>query len=198
MYSIKNSRLSKALLIVISSLSVFCTPQMDDKNKTAAVEGLKSHEIKQVPDADIVATAYERGEIIANLADDLFLEKLQSESVEACEFIPDAKLDSVVSEYGAKLQMLNPDHPGDDEIELQILEAYKYSLANGQEIAHNVQEIDDNLLLYSRAIITTAELCRKCLNSSGNSEDADDTSNGDILCGMWSIMLSKKEIVKSL
>ncbi len=210
--------------ILFSLILLACNPRMDEKNRKAAQEGLKNQEIKQVTDAEIIEEAYKRGRIISEASQKALGSKLTHAiaeggvpyAIEFCNVVAYDLVDSLSKAYMAQVKRVSLDlrNPKDapDELEKQILQAYQYSLNQGMELTDNVQMLENNQLLYSKPIVISTGLCLNCHGEIGKqvkdenyqlirsiypNDSAINHKIGD-LRGMWSIRLSKKDIIKAL
>ncbi|MGB3851840.1 MAG: hypothetical protein WA958_17865 [Tunicatimonas sp.] len=70
--------------------------------------------------------------------------------------------------------------------EQQLWDAYRYSAAQGDPLADNVQRLAGDSLLYTQAVVLTDSLARRF--------PASPDTVGQLV-GMWSITLSKRRVV---
>jgi len=210
-----------ALILFLFS---FCNQQLNEKERKAINEEMKSRDIKQVKDADIIAAAFEQGRIIADTSQKLLFAQLLSaiqtegvsHAIEFCKVSAYPLVDSLSKYYNAMVKRVSvqfrntEDSP--NQMEKEILEAYQFNMENNLELMDNVQMLQNDYLLYSKPIVINNGLCLNChgiigeqlleenynlLKSLYPSDKATGYQIGD-LRGMWSIKLSKKELVKSL
>ncbi|MEK6477810.1 hypothetical protein WJR50_09760 [Catalinimonas sp. 4WD22] len=174
------------------------TKQLDPE---AINKEMEQREIKRILPAEIVEGAYEQGKDIASQAQELAIKLYQSEAG-ATEgfnsFITErtlVQIDSLAKARNAEIHWVPADA---DEIQIQLSEleqqlwdAYWYNVENDLAVNDNVQKINEDTYLYTKPMMLTPEL-RKKLPGRG-----DTPQNTDFL-GMWSIQLSKKEIIQAL
>ena len=179
---------------------------------------MKDRQIKRVSEPELMDAAFQTGASLASIAEDVLLEKLddfyatiQSDATDSAELIiyrPLSQLigpllDSlssnsghVVSLFNLKLENLNPDTL---EVEKQLLEAYQYNLENDVQSEDNVQRFGAEHLLFTRPITSKTGICLSTLLATNRAGESDSLKSQHVyFCGMWSIRLSKKEIIKSL
>lgn len=219
--------LSRILLITWGFTIVFssCEPPTKDQRKSQELqEEIENREIKKVSEGDISAAAEKLGAEIAmstkkTLASNL-KRAIQNEGVasaiEFCNIAAYPLVDSLQKKYNAQIRRttLKTRNPNDkpNELERQILEAYQYNFENEQPLTDNIQEVDDQFILYTKPISIENALCLNCHGEVGKQvaletyelikklypeDEAVGYQQGDFR-GMWSIMLDKREIVKSL
>lgn len=213
--------------LIISFIIVFiaaCNDKPADTSNEAFKEEMQDREIRKIADGEIIDAAMKRGNTIADSAQKLLggtLKKAISEggvqhAIEYCNLSAYAIMDSIEAAFGAEvrrasLKVRNPkDAP--NQLEKQILEAYAYQVQNNDVLSANIQRDGDEYLLYTRPITIKDAVCLNCHGEVGKylktedyalikelypEDNASGHQMGD-LRGMWSIRLSKKEIVKSL
>lgn len=174
------------------------TNQLDQE---AIHKEMEQREIKRILPAEIVEGAYEQGKDIATQAQELAIKLYQSEAGEAegfNTFVTEhslIKIDSLAKARNAEIHWVPADA---DEIQIQLSEleqqlwdAYWYNVENALAVNDNVQKINEDAYLYTKPMMLTPEL-REKLPGSG------DTPPNTAFLGMWSIKLSKKELIQAL
>ncbi|MDN5202065.1 DUF3365 domain-containing protein [Fulvivirgaceae bacterium BMA10] len=212
------------LRLLIFVLFAACSMDSKKVDQKSVAEEMKNREIKKVSDSEILSSAHERGAEIAAMAQAALSKKLfevvsnqgTGKAIEYCNIAAYPILDSLSETHHAEirrvsLKLRNPkDAP--DELERQLLEAYEFNVEKGLELTENIQEIDDQYILFTKPISIGSPMCLKChgevrkdiseedhsiIRSLYPSDSATGYKLGD-LRGIWSVKLSKKEIVKSL
>ncbi len=212
------------LQMIIASVLFSCKEQMSDADRQAAREGTQSQEIKKIGDGEITALALERGNTIADVTQktlgSTLMYHVENNGIEPalkyCNLNAYPLVDSLAKVYSAEIKRVtlkarNLDNKP-DSIETELLEAYQYSIGQGDMITENIHDLEDEYLLYTKPILIGAPLCLQCHGKLGEElemetkELLDDLYPGDESTnysiaefrGMWSIRLDKKSIVKSL
>ncbi|MEQ8360525.1 MAG: DUF3365 domain-containing protein [Cytophagales bacterium] len=215
----------RLLIFIFLSLILFsCYDKPANTSDESFKEEMKEREIKKVSDGAIIEAAMQRGNIIADSAQKLLgssLKKAIAEggvqnAVKYCNLAAYPIMDSIESHFGvdvkrASLKVRNPeDNP--DELEKQLLEAYQYQIEIDDKLSSNIQRDGEEYLLYTKPITIENALCLKCHGEVGKylkeedyqliktlypEDNAVGHQMGD-LRGMWSIRISKKEIIKNL
>ncbi|HBH21807.1 MAG TPA: hypothetical protein DDY13_00130 [Cytophagales bacterium] len=218
---IKNITLGLLLTVAFFACDMSNRKKVD---KTGYQEELKDREVKVVDEAEIFNKASEIGKEIAVSSQKALASQLKKaikeggpvHAVGFCNTRVNPIMDSLEQQYDAEIKRVsmhyrNPeDQP--DGTEKKILEAYQYSLDSGYSLSDNVQKVGSQFILYTKPIVIDNPLCLNCHGEPGkeitqatmqkiDSLYADDKAKnhkfGD-LRGMWSITLSKKEIIKAL
>lgn len=194
--------LSAKILFVVTLAILGCdgthTKQVDQE---AIHKEMEQREIKRILPAEIVEGAYEQGQDIAAQAQELAVKFYRSEAGTAEDFnsfITErslVRIDSLAKARNAEIHWV-PANAEDTHVQLSALEqqlwdAYWYNVENGLAVNDNVQKINEEAYLYTKPVMFTPELRKKL---SGGKDTPLDT---DFL-GMWSIQLSKKEIIQAL
>lgn len=212
------------IFFLITILIVSCNDKPANTSDEAFKEEMKDRQIKIVSDGEIIEAAMRRGEIIADSAQKLLSASLKRAIAEGgvqgaikyCNLSAYAIMDSLEKYYDADirraaLKVRNPeDRP--TKMEKQILEAYQYQVDNDDKLSSNIQRLGDEYLLFTKPITIQNGLCLNCHGEVGKylkeedyaliknlypQDNAVGHQMGD-LRGMWSVTLSKKDIVKSL
>lgn len=197
---------------------------MSESDREAALEGSKKQEIKKVNDSDIMASGIERGKMIASVSQKILgttlKKKIEEDGIEQaikyCNLAAYPLVDSLSNEYSAvikrvSMKLRNPQNKP-DSIEQMLLDAYQYTIDQGEPVTDNIQEIHKEYLLYTKPILIGDPLCLQCHGKIGEelkpetnqlikSLYPDDKATGYAITelrGMWSIRLEKKDIINSL
>lgn len=201
-----------------------CGPSPDGQiNREKVKEEIENRELKRISEAEIIAGAYTAGNLLANAADKGLAKKMEKAimthgapaSLQYCSLEDIKALDSLLNVYGANMKrvsFLKKNSPGIlSETEAGLLEAYRYEAENNGKLNPNVQPLENGDLLYSAPILLNNNVCLQCHGTSGNEIGEATLSairinypndsiilheKGDLL-GIYSIKLSKKEIIKS-
>lgn len=213
------------ILIVFTFISlVGCGEKRSTVERKALEEEMRDREIKKVSEVEITEAALQRGALLADTAQKILASALASqiqqngveEAIEFCHTNAYPLIDSLASLHHTSIRRVslkarNPKNRP-DALEAALLDAYQYNIENDIPLNENVQEIEDGYILYSKPILLQNPLCLNChgeigedispkVNEKISSLYPDDQAHGYRLGefrGMWSIKLSKKEIVKAL
>lgn len=187
-------------------------------------EEMADRELKRLSEGDIMTRAKELGAEIAISSQQALGSKLKEAlseggvpgALEYCNVSAYPLVDSLEKKFGASIKRasLRTRNPKDapNSMERQILEAYEYNVEQGIDLEENVQRLGDTAILYTKPIVLNNGIC---LNCHGDPETEIGTENYDLILGlypednatghkmgdlrgMWSITLSKREVVRSL
>lgn len=211
-------------IVLIIMLAACDTGSQRNPNREALQEEIRNREPKKLSEAQITAEAYRQGQEIADKAQKQLFQNLKEaiekagvqEAIQFCHIQALPLTDSAALPYQASLkrtslQFRNPKN-APTELEEQLLEAYQYNAEQSLPMEPNVQRIGQQYLLYTQPIVIKSELCLQChgepqkdiapqtlqvLDSLYPQDKARAYQLGDFR-GIWSIKLSKKEIVKAL
>ncbi len=209
---------------ILTVLIISCNDKPANTSDEAFKDEMKDRQIKKVSDGAIIDAAMRRGELIADSAQKLLgssLKKALEEggvqgAIKYCNLSAYPIMDSLEAYYGAEirrasLKVRNPDD-SPTKMEKQLLEAYQYQVEIDDKLSPNVQRLEDEYLLYTKPITIQNAMCLKCHGEVGKylkeedyalikslypQDNATGHQMGD-LRGMWSVKLSKKDIIKSL
>ncbi len=142
---------------------------------------MEEREPKHVLPGEIMEAAYAQGDTITSQAQQLLLSYYpQSGSSTASDNFQQTYLrrvaDSLGQKYKAHIQWIAPRDTSSNtltELQQQLLAAYLYNADHQLDVNHNVQRIDEESYLYTKPVV----------------------SDSSRFLGMWSVVLSKKEIV---
>lgn len=217
----KSILLISLIYVIFSAWS--CT---NDKrvDKEAVKQELKNREIKKLTEAEIVAKVHEIGNTIALNTKKTLGQNLQKalqqggieNAISFCNINALPLVDSLNQLYNSKIKRvtLKARNPKDlpNSFEKELLEAYAYQWADSIPLQTNVQEIEENTYLFTKAILIDNAMCLHCHGSMENglnketadfiktkypSDNATGYNLGD-LRGMWSITIPKKVVVQSM
>lgn len=178
--------------LVFSVLLSSCGGSGEQQVDTTAVqEEMARREAKRVMPEEIIAAAYQKGEPLAreifavvvnqyqeNPSQESFVTYLQRQSVHT--FAEDATIHWV--SVDTKADDLN-------EYEQQIMEAYRYSQQQHEDLIDNVQRMGEDTLLYTHPI-TLNDSLQQMLSLPADTAPA--------FLGMWSIYLPQKAIIQGM
>ncbi|PRY89606.1 Tll0287-like domain-containing protein [Mongoliibacter ruber] len=185
----------------------------------------KSMKVTKVNEAEMIQAAMKWGNEISQEAQDALIGTLQEAiaekgvtgAIEFCNVEALPILQEVSDKYNVEVRRASFDYrnPVDapKEYEAGILDTYVYNMENNLESEPSVQKFENgDVLLYTKAIKIPGGLCLNCHGEPGK-EIAQETLNkidelypedkakghqiGD-LRGMWSIRMTKKEVVKRM
>ena len=200
----------------------FCSSSLSEKEREAIMRENDRREIRKIKTADIISAAYVSGTAITAISDSILTERLKSmiqdygttHAIEKYDITMQSILDSISDANNIEIKRIS--HKASNtklsKIEKELIEAYRFDNKSNLVLNDNVQTIGDDQLLYSRPIVIDDPLCLNCHGLGGKSitEIREKTSrslniNDTILgykrgelIGMWSVLLSKKEIINSL
>lgn len=208
----------------ISLMSLSCKEQMSQSDREAGREGTQSQEIRRISEAEIITAALERGRNISEATQKILGSTLkshvESDGIESalkfCNLNAYPLVDSMSQLYFADIRRVslktrNPENQP-DSVEAVLLDAYQYTIEQGDQATENIQEVEGKYLLYTKPIMIGDPICLQCHGKSGleltketigllKTLYPDDQATGyDIaeMRGMWSIRINKKSLVNSL
>lgn len=212
------------LLISLTILAACDTGSQNSLNREALREEMRNREPKKLSEAQIVAETFEQGRFLSQTAQQSLLTTLQAAiaregiegAIQYCNLQAYPLMDSLSEVHNAtisrtSLQLRNPDN-APSELEQQLLEAYHYNAEEGLPLEDNVQQVDQQYMLYTKPIVLGSELCLNCHGEVGKdirpetlqrieslypNDQARGYSKGD-LRGMWSIRFQRKDIINAL
>lgn len=203
-----------------------CTSEEESNKRFKRIsKGLeKQNELKRVTESQIISQAYKQGKLIAGSSQQELSRTLKKaltgggieRAISFCNVKALPMTDSLARHYQANikrtsLKLRNPKN-APNGLETQLLEAYTYTVEQGGEVNHNVQDLENGYLLYTKPIILDNALCLNCHGEVGKtlSESThqliqklypDDQATGfqkGELRGMWSITLDKAEVIRAI
>lgn len=141
-------------------------------NREKLLEGLKDQKVKRVTEEQVHTAAYEEG----NQLIQLFESRSENDLTWPDTAPGKTYLDSLNQARGhGGISFLSAGAESMDEDQSALWEAYQYSAEQGQPIGENVQTASDDYLLYTYPVTQEGELK-----------------------GMWSLKLSRKELIRNL
>lgn len=179
---------------------------------------MKDRQIKRVSEPELMDAAFQTGSALVNTAEHIVIKKLDdyhdtipTDNRNSSKWIINPPLSQVVipvldslsrrsghflSLFSTGLEGLKADTL---DIEKQLLEAYRYNMENNLPSEDNVQRSGTDYLLFTRPITSKNRICLLARPEKKIGILPDSLQGQpDYFCGMWSIRLSKKEIIKSL
>ena len=169
-YSMKPSfNLIHLLFLIILGCG---NPGEQQANREKLIEGLDDHKIKRVTEDQIISAAYEQGNQIVDQLSVRAGDTLSQIS------ISQSWLDSLSSALNhQEIKLITPETPVSalSEYESALFDAYQFSARQGQVLKPNVQTVGDQFLLYTYPLEREQQLL-----------------------GMWSILLSRKTLIRKL
>ncbi|MCS7019909.1 MAG: hypothetical protein RMJ87_12605 [Cytophagales bacterium] len=149
---------------------IACTPQQDHTDRTALAKEMRGRKLKRVTDAQVISMAAEEGmRVVAQLKPLLVIPASGN-----CDSI---RINGMLkNEVVAEYRFVCRPEPNMPSKVLEVWKAYTYNAQHNLTVAENIQKLDDpQLLLYTSPVV----------------------HNGKFI-GMWSIVLSKKEMIRRL
>lgn len=206
------------------ALSLGCGFSTEKRIPKALLEGLDQRSLKKISEAEILNAAERLGDSVTLLAQELLMGKLiekieegsYASAVGFCSQNAQHITDSVGKVFSVGLKRISLKNRNEsnqpNSLEQNLLEAYEYSAAEGQQLTTNVQFFQgDDSILYNKPIFIPSKLC---LNCHGSKEDMDELTNAAIkeqypldeahaykvgdFRGLWSVSMSKRQLVKGL
>ncbi len=143
-----------------------------EANRKKLIEGLKDQKVKRVTEEQVHTAAYQEGNQLVQL-----LESRTGNDLSWPETAPGKSyMDSLNQATGhGGIAFLSANSENMDEDQSALWEAYQYSAEQGQPVGENVQTASGDYLLYTYPV----------------------TQEGN-LKGMWSLMLSRKSLIRNL
>lgn len=212
------------MIFLLSLLAACDSGSQRPIDREALREEMRNREPKKLSEAQITAEAFRQGRMVAEAMQAKLLNKLQKAmkeggvpaAIEYCSLQALPSIDSLSKKHGlsirrSSLHFRNPANKP-DELEKQLLEAYQYNKENKLSLEENVQRIGETYLLYTQPIFINKPLCLNCHGKAGEeiateslqlldslypNDKARGYQMGDFR-GIWSIRLSRKELVNAL
>ena len=194
-----------------------------DSNKTVDREKvrqeMKDREIKRVSEPELMDAAFRTGASLAGVAEEVLSKKLEgfydtivsnANNQDKWVIHPPVSqvimpvLDSLsqltghsVALFSLKLKGLYTDTL---DVEKQLLEAYQYNIDNELPSEDNVQRLGTDQLIFTRPVTSKSSVCLPALVEEvfDQAPDTLENSRSDYFCGMWSVRLSKRLLIRSL
>ncbi|WP_017731008.1 hypothetical protein [Nafulsella turpanensis] len=190
--------------ILICLLLAACEPGSQQRFKRdALLEEMENREPKRLTEAQITAHAFKTGRTITNEAQNQLSSHLQR-LIQEQGITPSQALqnpiirsitDSLSKAYQADIRLLPIEmaSPSDnrEELEKQLLEAYQYNQENNIALEDNVQPMGQPYFLYTQPFSLPAA-------GLPDSDFTEDNPQAKALIGVWSILLSRRELVNAM
>mgnify|MGYP001062517370 CR=1 FL=1 len=182
-------RYSALLLLAIISACGGTGEQRVDT--TAVQEEMAQREPKRVTPEEITEAAYQQGGSMAQQMLSLLIKQYKEEKPETdfTTYVQSQSVHTFAGDATVHWIPVSTQTGNLQEKEQQILEAYRYSQEQQQELIGNVQRIGQDTLLYTHPVT---------LNDSLRTALALPTDTSETLLGMWSIYIPKKAIVQDM
>lgn len=163
-----------SVYVIILILAGCWAPTEQQANRQKLMEGLKDQKVKRVTEEQIHTAAYQEGNrIIQSLKTKYRGDFSWPESTPGKEFTD--SLNAALNHGGIRFFSLTTAQNELDTDQAALWEAYQYSTEQGQPIGENVQNSTEDYLLYTYPEVDQEKFA-----------------------GMWSIMLSRKTLVRNL
>lgn len=201
-FTVKKYHLCSKILFALTICILGCDGARNQQiNRDAISKAMEQQEVKRILPAELIEAAHTQGEAIATQAQELAINAYQAEAGTAKgfnSFVAEhtlEKLDSLAKSSKAEIRWI-PANVDSTQIQLsaleqQLWEAYLYNVENDLAVNANVQKINEEAYLYTSPVMLSPELRKKLPGS-------EDTPSNQGFLGMWSIRLSKKEIIQSM
>lgn len=167
-------------------------------NQEAVREEMAEHEIKRVLPGDVVEAAYEQGDAIFQVLQQKLPKEAEITSAKAfsawVQETMGSTVDSLHQIYEADIKWIAPQDTANSQItplERQLLNAYLYNVVRKMEVNDNVQMINDAYYLYNKPLFYNIPKQKMAGKHAVQSDSV-------IFLGMWSMHLSKKNIVQDM
>ena len=204
------STISMFILLIIVS----CNDKRVDSRRFA--QEMKNRELKHVNQGDIMNEALEKGQLLVNLIDTTFKQKLNAEmkkngpdkAMQLCNIAVFAVKDSLSNVYRADIKRVNKSilQTG-SKLEKELFDAYLYNEEQKLPMEDNLQDQKNGFILYTKAIVLNQEQCFNC-HAQGNAQSEKlaklfpqspvfNLPKGKLM-GMWSVSLSQQELIKKM
>jgi len=175
-------------LFIVSACGGTSEQRMDT---TAVQEEMAQREPKRVMPEEITEAVYLKGEPLAQKMFTVLVEQYQQEApnTDFVAYLQDQSVHTFADD--ATVHWIPVSTLADElrEKEQQILEAYRYSQQQREELIGNVQRIGEDTLLYTHPVTLTESL-RSELSLPADTEET--------FLGMWSIYIPKRSIVQDM
>lgn len=219
----KSGKFSFIVFLIVSLFFWQCTSDKKIDSKTVKKE-IETRKARKVTEAEILEKVLEIGNTIADASRQTLGKNLQEALVQGgvehaigfCHIQAMPLVDSLSKSYEASIRRVsdkvrNPlDKP--NELEKELLDAYKFQVNNGLTPSANVQPLDGEKYLFTKPIMVDNALCLTCHGKPDNGmlqatddfikskypeDEATGYEIGD-LRGMWSITIPKKRVILSM
>jgi len=163
-----------------------------NQNGQSVQELIKSREIRQVSDAEILEAGEKWGAVLMAQVSGMDQDSLPKTNETLCRScfteVSSSLEDSVTINryFDAKIIL--------DDVEKQLFEAYRYNVENNLDMVPSIQVLDKSTVLYTVPIDSEGNLFKFCLDSCQSAT----LTQALPLYGMWSIRMPTKVIVNKL
>jgi hypothetical protein len=212
---------SLCLLVLVSCGENNSNRGIDSKE---VAQEIKNREVRHIPQAQIVETATRKGQLIADTIQEslniILTQVLQEKGIEEaakyCDLQRLGFVKGMEQQYLATVKRvrLKGSKPGQtlNEMEAQLLDAYRYNTENNLPLESNVQKSGPEYLLFTAPITLDKSICLKCHGKVGQDVAENDkailqkTYQMDSLVnykqnqpiGIYSILFQRKGIIANL
>jgi hypothetical protein len=219
---IKHILLYACCLLVLISCSENNSSRGIDSKEVA--QEIKNREVRHIPQAQIVEAATQKGQLIADSVQEslsrtltqVFQEKGIEEAARYCNLQMLGSVKGLEQQYLATVKRvrLKGSKSGQtlNEMETQLLDAYRYNAENNLPLESNVQKSGPEYLLFTAPITLNKSICLKCHGKVGQDVSENDRSilqktyQMDSLVnyqqnqpiGIYSILFQRKGIIANL
>lgn len=210
-------------VLVIFYTNWFCNTDRRVDNK-AVQEEIKNREIIKVTEAQIIQKVLEIGNSISANTQKTLGQNLQKalqeggveNAISFCNLNAMPLVDSLSKQFDAEIRRVSmkPRNQNDfpTDIEKELLEAYDYQWKDSLPLQNNVQALEGDRYLFTKPILVENALCLTCHGTLENGlleetkefikskypEDQATGYNIGDLRGMWSITISKKNVLMAV
>ncbi len=194
------------LYIIIFTLLILntgCGGKLSEEDRKAIAETKERREFKKIKEADIIATASQKGRDILQLLEEylnpghgrdsttidpstgkLLLSDNDIDIIDSLSRSHATDITFISAVDASALEQASPK-------EKEVFEAYLYNVEEGLEMRDNIQKINDSTLLYTRPLLRP--LMEVLQEKDSVSRDFSDKK---AMAGMWSLRISRKEIIR--
>ncbi|MBY0427426.1 MAG: DUF3365 domain-containing protein [Cytophagales bacterium] len=184
---------------------------------------MKDRRVRKISQSKILEVAQKKGNIAVIAIDKAFKSKMERElkgsepdsAFRYCAIEKFSTTDSLAYILKAKIvrhgRTVKPVAPEEQAYTFQLLDAYRYNAENKIPSEDNMQNIKESVILYTKPIMLSEQLCKKCHgmeNEVGSKrlvllKKKYPTSpmwelTSDSLLGMWAISFDKKELIRNI
>ncbi|QHT69460.1 DUF3365 domain-containing protein [Rhodocytophaga rosea] len=178
--------------ILLYSCFLFMLGSCSENNSSRGIDSkevaqeIKNREVRHIPQAQIVETATQKGQLISDTIQATLTHTLtrvlQEKGIEeAAKYCNLEKLESVKGlekQYLATIKRarLKGKKSGQklNEMEAQLLDAYRYNAENNLPLENNVQKSGPEYLLFTAPITLNNSVCLKCHGKVGQDISEND------------------------
>lgn len=173
-----NRVLAFLVLVAVSACSAF-----EGEQKTNVNDIIKTHEIRQLNNAEVIIESEKYGTKLYSMIDSLVQEKaLDCHSILAGS---SSWMDSLSQKIGGKISLGVSVNDFKTKQEKELFEAYEYNYENGIENKTSIQRMDDQYVLFNFAVSTKDSNYESCLSEVQP-------------VAMWSFIIPVKTVIISL